>query len=125
VRSYSFHIRKADHQNTDGTFDLHVHVYFNDARRRNIVGRYRLPSLEPVFASGPGMDESIRKALKEWLGQPDQLRKLESFLKETLFDLHRLARHVPEFGGLATDDEGDTYINIRIPVSRPFGGRRA
>ena len=122
--SYSFYIRKADHPNPDGTTDLHVHVYFNQGHSRRLIGRYRLPSLTPVFLNEPELSGTEIQVLRRWLAQPEQLRKLNSCLRDTVFDIHRLARAIPEFGEVMTDQDGDTYINIRIPVSRRIRGAR-
>lgn len=113
--SYTFHIQKADHYNANGTIDLHVHVYFND-KGHNKLGRYRLPTLEPVFPNEPELRNSEIKALRDWLGEDEQIRKLTAFLKATLFDLHKMARLVPAFSEVMRED-GNTYINIRIPVT--------
>lgn len=45
--SYSFHIRKSDHYSQNRK-ELHVHVYFNEGHSRKLIGRYRLPTLEPL-----------------------------------------------------------------------------
>lgn len=111
--TYSYHIQKADHVG-----DLHVHVYFNEGRSRKLLGRYRIPTLEPVFPHNePELKESELRALRQWLAQPGQIRKLQDCLQSTVFDIGRVASLVPEFGNVITE-EGETYINVRIPVSR-------
>jgi hypothetical protein len=117
VASYSFHIRKADHQRPDGTFDLHVHVYKNEYQNRKLLGRYRLPGLEPIFSNEPELNERETKELVQWLAQPEIMRKLNNCLKDTLFDTHKLAKAAPKFGAVSSEG-GETYINIRIPISR-------
>lgn len=117
--SYSFHFRKADHIRPDGTADLHVHVYFNEGHSRRPLGRYRIPTLEPVFQGERELDNTEIRALKEWLSQPEQLRKLNTALADTLFDMDKVARLVPTFATVVKDDvDGDTYLNVRIPVTR-------
>ena len=117
MSSYSFHIKKADHHNPAGTVDLHVHVYFNEKSGRRLLGRYRLPSLDPVFKSHPELNQGEISLLKQWLAQGEQIKKLTSFLKETLFDLHKLSQYVPQYSDIIKEG-GDTYINVRIPVSQ-------
>lgn len=117
MASYSFQIRKADHADSQGNFDLHVHVYKNEFRQRRLLGRYRLPSLEPVF---PGERELNAREIKElagWLAYPEQLRKLQGFLDETLFNLHKLVKMAPQYGEIVPEN-GVTYINIRIPIAK-------
>jgi hypothetical protein len=116
--SYSYHIRKADHILPDGRADLHVHVYFNEGHSRRLLGRYRIPTLEPVFGRERELNSAEIRALKEWLSQPEQIRKLQNALEDTLFDMNKIARLAPGYSDIVEDDEGETYINIRIPVSR-------
>jgi hypothetical protein len=122
-RSYSFHIRKADHHTYGKPPDLHVHVYYNEGKSRKLLGRYRLPSLEPVFPSEPELNNSEIDAIRKWLAQPEQMKKLTDCLNSTLFDIHKLAALVPQFAEVMTADDGDTYINIRIPITRRIGMR--
>ena len=119
--SYSYHIRKADHINNKGEGDLHVHVYFNQGRSRKLLGRYRIPTLEPVFPTTEReLNQSEMKALRQWLIQDDQVKKLQDCLKSTVFDMGKVASLVPEFGEVVEQD-GEAYLNIRIPVSRRLG----
>lgn len=115
--TYSFQIRKSDHISAEGKADLHVHVYFNQGRSRRRLGRYRLPTLEPVFPGERELRESEVALLRQWLAQPEQVRKLESCLRDTLFDLHKLVPMLPQFSTIMAD-RGETYINIRLPVAR-------
>ena len=117
MASYSFQIRKADHRDADGNYDLHVHVYKNEFRRRRLLGRYRLPSLEPIFPDESELTQGEISDLAGWLKQPEQVIKLNAFLKETLFDIHKIAKISPKFGEVL-HDKGETYINIRIPLAR-------
>ncbi|NCB26550.1 MAG: hypothetical protein EOM62_13910 [Bacteroidia bacterium] len=117
MASYSFQIRKADHSDKDGNFDLHVHIYRNDYRKRKLLGRYRLPTLEPVFPNEPELTQDQVNALAGWLSDPQQIKKLDAFLKETLFNTHKLARISSQFGEVKPEN-GETYINIRIPIAR-------
>src|SRR6202035_3009002 len=98
--SYSYNVRKADHAKPDGRFDLHVHVYKNEYRRRRLLGRYRLPGLEPIFPGEPELNERETKDLVSWLAQPEAMRKLNDCLKDTLFDTHKLAQIAPRFGNI-------------------------
>jgi hypothetical protein len=116
--SYSAQIRKADHIGPDGKPDLHVHVYYNEGASRKLLGRYRLPTLEPVFDHKER--ELTRREIefvKEWLAQPEQQKKLQGFLEETLFNMHKIERLVPRYGEIMTEANGETYITIRVPVS--------
>jgi hypothetical protein len=121
--AYHFQIRKADHQNPDGTWDLHVHVYLGTKKGRKLLGRYRLPTLEPIFQREPELNQHEINALREWLSQPEQIRKLNNCLEDTIFDLNKVAEQIPDFGEIMTAG-GETYINIRIPISRRIGQRR-
>ena len=67
MASYSFQIRKADHIDKNGNCDFHVHIYFNEGKKRKLVGRYRLPSLEPIFPKEPELTNNEIKILKEVL----------------------------------------------------------
>ena len=67
MASYSFHIRKADHPDRNGNFDLHVHVYKNDFRNRKQLGRHRLSTLEPVFQGEPELNKREIHELSGWL----------------------------------------------------------
>jgi len=121
--AYHFQIRKADHQNLDGTWDLHVHVYLGTKRGRKPLGRYRLPTLEPIFPREPELNHPEIDALRRWLSQPEQLRKLNNCLEDTIFNLDKVAEQIPAFGEIMTAG-GETYINIRIPISRRIGQGR-
>jgi hypothetical protein len=117
--SYSFRFRKADHISASGSADLHVHVFFNEGQRRKLLGRYRIPTLEPVFPTEPELNNSEVRALREWLSLPEQLKKLQNALADTLFDMDKVARLAPTFATVIKDDkDGDTYLNVRIPVTR-------
>lgn len=118
--AYHFQIRKADHQNPDGTWDLHVHVYLGYKLGRKSLGRYRLPTLEPLFSNEPELNQTEIRELRKWLSQPEQIKKLKNCLEDTIFNMHRVAEMIPAFGEIMTA-EGDTYINIRIPISQRLG----
>lgn len=107
----------SDHPRPDGTFDLHVHVYKNEYKNRRLLGRYRLPGLQPVFASEPELNERETRELLEWLAAPAIMKKLNSCLRDTLFDIHKLVVAASRFGEISSDG-GETYINIRIPISK-------
>jgi hypothetical protein len=120
MSSYSFQIRKADHliSGYRGTPDLHVHVYYNSSKGRKSLGKYRLPGLEPLPGTREVLEPEQRKKLIEWLTLPEQIRKLRDCLHSTLFDIHKIAAtHFPR--GEVIVQEGETYINIRIPVTGP------
>ena len=116
--SYSFRFRKADHIRADGKADLHVHIYFNKGHSRKLLGRYRIPSLEPVFPSEPELNQTEIRELSDWLSQPEQIRKLNNALQDTLFDMDKVARLAPGFSRIVEGEDGDTYINVRLPVTR-------
>jgi len=115
--SYTFKIRKADHTRPDGSADLHVHVFFNRGKSRKLLGRYRLPSLEPIFAGARELNNSEQQILREWISKPEQVRKLQSCLEDTIFDMHKVLQLAPQLGEVSVQN-GETYINIRIPVSQ-------
>jgi hypothetical protein len=115
-KSYSFHIHKDDHYTDGRRPDLHVHVYFNEGRSRRLLGRYRLPFLEPIF-DAPELNNKEMEFMREWLSDPRQQRKLQDALESTLFDMHKVAARCSEFSKIV-EEEGETYLNIRIPVSR-------
>lgn len=118
--AYIFKIRKADHPNPDGSWDLHVHVYHTYKFGRKLVGRYRLPTLEPIFTNEPVLNQTEIQELRKFLQQPEIVKKLNNCLKDTIFNLHELTKQIPAFGEIMTE-EGETYINIRIPISRRLG----
>ena len=105
--SYSYHIHKADHIG-----DLHVHVYYNEGKSRKLLGRYRVPTLEPIF---PHKERELNKseieALKYWLSQPSQVKKLQDCLESTVFDMGKVASMAPQFSNIL-EEEGEVYINI-------------
>ena len=82
------------------------------------MGRYRLPTLEPVF---PQKERELNNReiefIKSWLAKPEQQKKLQNFLEETLFDMHKVGELAKHYGEIITDKKGDTYITIRVPVS--------
>lgn len=117
-KSYSAQIRKSDHVDLNGKPDLHVHVYFNEGKSRKLLGRYRLPTLEPVFPhKEPELNTREIDFIKDWLFRPEQQKKLQGFLEETLFDMHKIGKLAKNYGEIITDKKGDTYITIRVPVS--------
>jgi hypothetical protein len=120
MASYSFQIRKADHPDADGNFDLHVHIYKNEYRNRRLLGRYRLPTLEPVFPDERELNQREVYELAGWLSKPAQIKKLQRCLEDTVFNLHRLARIAPKYGSIEPR-KGQTYINIRIPIAKRIG----
>jgi hypothetical protein len=117
--NYTYHIRKADHITDAGRSDLHVHVYYNEGRfRGQLIGRFRIPSLEPVFSNERELNSTELAALRDWLGRPDQVKKLADCLESTLFDMARVAAMAPQFADIRSEKDGETYINIKIPVTR-------
>jgi len=118
--SYSAQIRKSDHIGPDGKPDLHVHIYYNKGASRKLLGRYRLPTLEPIFPNKePELSMNEINFLKEWLAEPKQQKKLQKFLEETLFDMHKIGELAKKYGQIMTDGpSGDTYITIRVPVTK-------
>jgi hypothetical protein len=128
VAVYRFEIsRVGDHRTVRGakaTNDLHVHVYYNKGRGEGrLIGRYRIPGLEPLFEA-PDLDAAARRELLGWLEQPQQLKKLQSALRQTLFDLDRVASAATGLGKVQSAD-GETFIVVRIPVSQPIDPRHA
>ena len=114
---YTFEIRKAEHLQQGGGADLHVHVYFGEKRGRRALGRYRLPSLEPVFPHERRLNQTEINLLHGWLAQPTQIEKLRHCLKDTVFDLHRIMADIPQLGKIIVEG-GETYIAVKIPVTR-------
>lgn len=112
AKSYSFHIHKADHIG-----DLHVHVYYNEGRSRKLLGKFRISSLEPLPGSERELSNREISLLKDWLAKPQQLKKLQDCLEGTVFDSHRLGDLSSKYGEIVFDG-GETYINVRIPVSK-------
>jgi hypothetical protein len=112
AQSYSFHIHKGDHVG-----DLHVHVYYNEGRSRKLLGKFRLPSLEPLPGSQRELTNTETKLLRDWISRPEQLKKLQDCLRSTVFDSHRIADLATKHGEI-TEEGGETYINVRIPVTQ-------
>jgi hypothetical protein len=117
VPSYSFRIRKADHVEADGQAELHVHVSYNQGQSRRLLGRYRLPTLSPVFPKEPELNQTEMRLLRDWLAQPDQVRKLENCLRDSVFNLHQMGDLAARLGQVVSQ-EGETFITVRIPVGR-------
>jgi hypothetical protein len=116
MAKYHFNIRKADHQNSNGSWDLHVHIYYSEKGRAKLLGRYRLPTLEPIY-TGRELNGIEINMLKDWLAKEEQLKKLKNCLKDTIFNLHEIAQQIPKFSSIITE-EGETYITVKIPVSK-------
>ena len=114
---YTFEIRKSDHLSEDGGRDLHVHVFFSEGRGRRALGRYRLPSLEPVFKHVRQLNNAEIDLLRIWLAQPPQIEKLQHCLKDSVFDLHKILADIPHLGNIIVE-KGETYIAVKIPVTR-------
>ena len=112
TQSYSFKIHKGDHVG-----DLHVHAYYNEGNSRKLLGKYRLPSLQPLQGSQRELNNSELQLLKDWLAKEKQIKKLQDCLKSTVFSLHEIAQAAPQFADIVSES-GETYINIRIPVSK-------
>jgi len=81
-----------------------VHIYYNEGKSRRLLGRYRIPSLEPVFPREPELSRTEERLLRGWLSQPEQVRKLQRCLEDTLFDMHKLADIAPRFADIAAED---------------------
>lgn len=113
--SYHYLIRKGDHPG-----DLHVHVRFygGGVLYGRLLGRFRIPSLEPLPGTKNILTQSEINSLREWLSDERQIRKLQDCLSSTVFDSHQLAisamKHVKE--GVIVKEKGETYITIKIPV---------
>jgi len=113
---YTFEIRKADHINAIGGGDLHIHVYFSEGKGRHALGRYRLPSLVPVFPKERRLNQAEINLINDWLAQPPQIEKLKHCLKDTVFNLHEITGNIPKHGNIITEG-GETFIVIKIPVT--------
>jgi transcription initiation factor IIF auxiliary subunit len=118
--AYHFQIRKTDHQNPDGTCNLNVHVYYAEKTNRKLLGHYHIPALEPIIPAELNLNEIERKVLSEWLHQPEQVIELQNCLNEPVFNLHKIAQQMPEVGKVIIAN-GETYINISIPVAKRLG----
>src|SRR2546428_9363898 len=114
---YTFKFQKADHISANGRADLHVHVYYSKGHSRKLIGRYRIPGLDPVFRGEQELNQQEREALGRWLSQPEQIRKLEGCLRDTLFDINRVASAAIREGDVVAE-QGETFVVVRIPVSR-------
>lgn len=114
--SYGFKITKADHPG-----DLHIHVYYNYKGNPygKLLGRFRIPSLEPLPGTEHYLNESEIKALKGWLSDERQLKKLQDCLESTMFNSHELAKEFIEniAHGKIIKENGETYIVIKISVT--------
>jgi hypothetical protein len=113
---YTFEIRKADHLDLISGGDLHVHVYYSEGRSRRPLGRYRLPSLEPVFPRERQLNQAEINLLQNWLAQPPQIEKLRHCLKDTVFNLHKISADIPRHGNIIAEG-GETFIMVKIPVA--------
>ena len=97
---------------------MHVHIYYNEGKNRRLLGRYRLPGLEPIFpVKEPELSKRETEFLKSWIAKPEQQKKLQKFLEETLFDMHKIGNLAKIYGQILTDESGNTFITIRVPVS--------
>lgn len=114
MANYNFKIVKGDHPG-----DLHVHIYYNDEKPfGKLLGKFRIPSLEPLHGTKYTLNKTEISALKEWLNDKKQLKKLQDCLNSTLFNSHELAKrainNIKE--GIVIKEKGETFITIKIPV---------
>ena len=114
MATYGFKIMKGDHPG-----DLHVHVYYNSkGGYGKPLGKYRIPSLEPLPGTKQKLNETETKALKNWLNQDNQMKKLHDCLKSTVFSSHEIGKSAMKRvkQGNVLKEGGETFIVIKIPV---------
>jgi hypothetical protein len=114
MASYGFKIMKGYHPG-----DLHVHVYYNSkGPYGKPLGKYRIPSIEPLPGTKQKLNESEIEALRNWLNQDEQMKKLNDCLKSTVFSSHEIGKSAMKRvkQGDVLKDGGETFIVIKIPV---------
>jgi len=115
VSKYNFKIIKGDHPG-----DLHVHAYFNKsgAPFGKLLGKFRIPSLEPLSGVKHVLTHSEIKFLKLWLNESEQVKKLQDCLESTMFSSHDIAKRVMRKVGEGNiiREGGETFVTVKIPV---------
>jgi len=111
--SYSFKIQKADHPG-----DLHVHVYYNEGKSRELRGKYSMIKLKPLPGSEYQLSNKEKEILRDWLSEPRQKKKLQDCLESTVFNTHEIISELIKNGKI-TGRKGKTFITVNIPI----GGR--
>jgi len=111
--SYSAKIMLGDHPG-----DLHLHLFYNIRYSRKPIGKFRIPSLEPLPGINHNLTNKEYEFIKKWLNEEQQKIKLQHALKMTLFNSHQLGAKILENikKGTIEKREGETFITIRIPV---------
>jgi hypothetical protein len=114
MSKYSFEIHKGDHLG-----DLHVHVFYSEGRQwRKLLGKFRIPGLEPLPGTVNRLTNEETRVLNKWLSNEKQLNKLQDCLKSTVFSSDRLLSEVMNKGEVTLTDSGETYIMVKIPISK-------
>ncbi len=117
---YSFEISKVGDHGNEGVSDVHVHVYFNEGKSRKLLGRYRLPGLDPIFSTKePQLNNAEEEAIREFLADPRNLKKIQDMAALTVFDLGKVGAKMQAFAEVgAIEEDGETYLVIKIPVAK-------
>lgn len=113
MSSYSFKIQKADHIG-----DLHVHIFYNNGKKRELLGKYSMVKLKPLSGTKHQLSNQEKKTLRCWLSNPKQVKKLQDCLEATVFNMHEIISESIKSSQI-TSREGKTFITVNIPV----GGR--
>lgn len=97
---------------------LHIHFFRNMRKSRKLIGKYEIPSLEPLPGKYPPLSNREHKFIEETLGTKEFRNKLQNALNETMFSIHKLAeraaKNIPL--GEITRKGGKTFITIHIPI---------
>lgn len=115
MKNYLFKIYKGDHPG-----DLHVHVYFSERfpYGLKLLGKFRIPSLEPLPGTKYSLNMKEVDALRNWLNDEKQIRKLQDCLESTMFNSDELIKSIMNKirEGVIIKEKGETFITIKIPV---------
>lgn len=111
-------MQKGDHPG-----DFHVHVYYNEGNSRKLLGKYRIPGLEPLPGTKYELNNGEHAHLKEWLDKPEQIKKLEDCAKSTVFNLNAIAKSALPDEIAVEHKEGETFIIVRVPITRRINSR--
>jgi len=111
--SYSIKIIPGDHPGR-----LHIHFSKNKGKSRELLGRYEIPSLEPLPGSHHKLSNQEHKYIEETLSNDLFKTKIQNALKETMFSLNKLAERAAQNAHLGeiTKKGGKTFITIHIPI---------
>ena len=111
--NYRVEIQKCDHIG-----DLHIHFYKDIKKKRMLIGKYSLPSMEPLQNTNHELSKTERKFIQETLTEKKFRNKLQKALEETFFNLHKMSEAIISniSNGEIKIEKGKTKICVSITL---------